>query len=532
MKRLLLFGFLSVQLVYATAQSFDWVVYDTTAYYFNPDYATAHIALNSSGNAVRTLMTERVLNYGQQLFGHYKIQETNSVGQENWHFNIGPKAEITSLAVDPLGFTYVAGSFMDTLQLQNGDTLMVSTPIQYQRAVFILCIDQNGALVWKRNLSVGRPDLEELSVIAIDPSSQCWYGYVTFGASYLTQLDGAGQDVQTRVIFGSVRTIGGISFDPAGNMFVSGSAENGTVTVGGLVTALSEPYNMFVARYDTGGNGSWFIPVHDITFQSPRVVALPNGEVYFTGSLMDSASFGSVTLPQPQWVYTFFVTRISQTGVVQWAIGLPPQPTITGDFIIAKQHPLALTDQGGFYLLGITRGFIDWGNGVTSGMNGIPGDSYLSLVAFDGNGIPQWSLSGDATYFNPSTVVAFSGGGYIGSVMRGSSQFGSITVTQPSMYTFYTGLIRFSDPNTGVENEDIRRTVNVFPNPLSGNFLSFSEPPGEGEFSLIDLQGRVVYTRKLNAGETRLELPVGNGSYRLYFRGDNKSFNMPLIILR
>lgn len=71
------------------------------------------------------------------------------------------------------------------------------------------------------------------------------------------------------------KTIGGMDFDAAAGLYVSGGCNDNTFAFGGVTPTL--PANdfclMFLARCKPDGTGDWPHFAHDITFQYPIVVA-------------------------------------------------------------------------------------------------------------------------------------------------------------------------------------------------------------------------------------------------------------------
>jgi hypothetical protein len=312
-------------------------------------------------------------------------------------------------------------------------------------------------------------------------------------------------------------------------MYVSGSAEDGTIDIAGLTSLLTDFYNMILARIDAAGQGRWLIQVHDETFSRPRVDATDDGYLFFSGPIMDSASLGGFVVPPPQWVYGMFLARLDTSGAVYWMNGVPLQPGITGDFSVANGMQIAHDANGGVYLFGKTRGFVDWGNGISTGVSGATSVSYSSLLYFNISGIPQWSLDAVCDHSIPYAILSIPGGGYSSQAQRGDAQFGSIQITQPSIYTFYTSLIKFSNPTTAINETNPDHAIAVFPNPSTAGMFQFSEELSKGRLTVTDLQGRCVYELLLTAPTRNIHLPLPTGYYLIDHPDTGR---MPVMITR
>jgi hypothetical protein len=419
---------------------------------------------------------------------------------------------------------------MDTLNLNGLDTLIVNSTSLFNVNTFLLCIEPNGTLAWKRNLTLQHTNMQTIDMLTLDPSGNCWYSYCDWQAGYIVGTNTNGQDVTSRQMTGGIRTISGMSFDPAGNLYVSGSVESGTINIGSFSKVVSDVYNMYLTRFNTSGQVNWFITLHDITFQHPFVKSDLNGDAFFSGILMDSASMGNFSLPQPQFGLGLVLAKVDSTGQTLWMKGNPITPTITGSFRVGSGRHLAPDNQGGCVLTGITTGLVDWGNNVISGQPVIGSVYTHTVLAFDQNGIAQWSLDATGQYVNPTSLVLTSNTtGYTAGIVRGSIQYGPLQISQPWQYTLSNAVVRFDFGPTGLSDASTEIKRSYFPNPTTGT-ITFNEPLEAGAIDVTDVNGRLIKKISITAATSTILLDLNPGFYLMNYTNGSTFSRMPVII--
>lgn len=511
------------------AQQFDQLITDTIDYQSNPSYTSSELAYYPN-HIVSSKLESKTIIYGQDIFGVQNIRVHNDLGNLVYNFSLGTSACLRWIEASPNGKVYVAGMFMDTLDLNGLDTMIVNSPSLFNVNTFLLCIEPNGTLAWKRNLTLQHTNMQTIDMLTLDPSGNCWYSYCDWQAGRIFGTDANGQDVTSRLMTGGIRTISGMSFDPAGNLYVSGSVENGTINIGSFSKVITDIYNMYLTRFNTSGQVNWFISLHDITFQDPRVESDVNGDAFFSGILMDSASMGNFFLPAPQFGLGLVLAKVDSTGQTLWMKGNPITPTITGSFRVGSGRHLAPDNQGGCVLTGLTTGLVDWGNNVISGQPVIGTVFTHTILSFDQSGTAQWSLDATGPFINPVSVVLTSNTtGYTAGIVRGSIQYGPLQISQPWQYTLSNAVVRFNFGPTGVSEDlqDIRRSF--YPNPTAGT-VNFRQPLEAGSIELIDLNGRVLNKLFIPSGTSTLELDLKPGYYLINYRSGNTFSRMPVVI--
>lgn len=513
------------------AQQFNWVRADTAEYAQNPDFMSGSISGRYTGHVASSLLIRKELIYGQFIYGEHHVRMHDDAGNLEIDFVLGNKAWVDWVEATATGNIIVCGSFMDTLWLDGTDSMLVNSPALFAQNAFMICISPSGQLLWKKNLTLLHPVLTTVEAMTLDNNGNCWYGFSNFQEAFIAGVDTNGQDITTYHIIGDVRTLSGLSFDPAGNLYVSGAAQNGSITFGGFTKVFTEPYNMYLFRMNTAGQVNWMLAMHDITFQHPRVKADPFGNVFFSGHLMDSVSIGNFSLPAPQWAAGIVLAKIDSNGNALWVNGVPVQPTVTGTFIPGKGMHLDADSLGGCVVLGRTQGEINWGNGIITGTPGLSSNYHNSIIAFNANGLPVWKLDASAPYVSPvGLCLRGNASGYILAVDRGNSQYGNISITQPDPFAVYTVVAQFEGTTTGLATQSVADDFTVFPNPSIDGNIRFSRMLKEGIIRIYGLNGQVIRSFEFNLPLSEIQLNLPQGSYILEYRSKEEVSHIPLII--
>lgn len=511
------------------AQHVQWMNSTPINYSMNPALPQQPISV-SANKIFAARMTSFAFNFGVDNFGSAAIECYDISGWLMWSFPIGDSIVIKTITSDPGGNVIVGGEYMGTMNLGSTDSMANTSVALFNINLFLFSLDGAGNLTWKRNVTLSHPDAWEVSDLEIDNHGSCWYGLSYFDSVSIKKLDGNGNEVQSYLIEGT-RSMNSFSFDPMGNLYAAGSSGSLTMTIGNTSANVPEPYMMFVTRIDAAGNCNWIKLAHDVTFQSPCIVATANGDAYLAGNLMDSTNFGNVTFHHPQWVYDIFLTKLDSTGNFFWGVQILPQQTITGDFYRGKNNFIDVDASGNVYMTGTLRGLVDWGNGIVSDV-GQTTSTGMAIVSFDNAGLARWQLTGssigDITPY--SIVVTGVDECFFGTGLVGEMTMDSVSTNQGNNFAFVVGNISAS---TGINNQDLSNNFVLYPNPANDK-LSFGPLIPKGgtqavsEISIYNSLGKKVNSDKpVSSAMNQLEINVSKLPDGIYFLsvGDlNKKF--------
>ena len=317
--------------------------------------------------------------------------------------------------------------------------------------------------------------------------------------------------------------MGGISFDPEGNLFISGAAGTPAITIANLTKTVPEPYMMFVTRINAAGIAEWVQLASDVTFQSPLIKADQWGNAYVSGPLLSATAFGNVSFLQPQWVYDIFITRVDKDGNFKWGVQGPQSiGSITGDFSPGSKGFMDIDDAGHVFVTGVTRGTLDWGNNVVSGGAAISFGT-LSTLSFDTSGNALWALNGGSEAFNQANSLSAVSGGdcYFSASVIDVASFGSIVVNSNDNYASVFGKIS-AGLSTETSTAENNFSLALFPNPAHDFIqVNFSlQKNSNVKIELSDLQGKVQRTfseQQLPAAKYSFQLSIADVPKGIYF---------------
>jgi hypothetical protein len=501
-----------------SGQSFVWVDHANVNYTMNPDYPDFAIALDESNSRVfNSRMTNSGQIVGQEVFGEQLIECRDLDGAVLWSYPLGNQATASRFTVDASGNLLVTGNFLDTLLLGSTDSIF-NTGGLFNTNAFLIKLDINGNLVWKRNLALTWPFIVGVSAMTLDPSGFVWFAHTDFQVGEIVQIDNNGNDLFTHTIE-NAKSIGNISFDPWGGLYVSGGASNGIFVMNTDTFLLSDQYNMFVARFQPGGQPHWATFAHDITFQKPVVIADDFGSALVTGFICDSTSFGSVHFPPPALFCDFFATKTDSSGNFQWGLAQPPLLIGPfGEFEMGKNLHAGTDAAGNFYFSGIQRGTVDWGNGFVSSTPAFS-DRRISVVKVNPAGSVQWVKMGGSPDINiqHSLATAANGDCYFTGFAGDSAVFDTISITSSNFRNFVVGKI-----SSTISSLPDQETASGFPFYNQGNGILIIDDLWLGaRLSVYDARGAVIAHKTVIADrETDLSaLPAGIYLIRLEKNG-------------
>ncbi len=454
------------------------------------------------------------MSFGQDVFNSVMVERIDpATGLPQGGCPMTDSVLVESMVVDDDGITYVAGRFMGAIQFCDGSTL-AGSPGFLDTDLFIAAFgEDNFHPLWSRNLSLSHPDAQRVPDMEIDVTGNVWYGLEEFGTLRLISIDAQGNDVDERTINGT-RTLGGFSFDPSNNVFVSGSTgqNEGGLTFGGLSVPVPETYMMFVLHMDVNGNGDWARLAHDITFSAPDIMAGGYGEAFVSGMIMDSTSWGDVHFHGPNWVFDVFLTRVSATGEFTWGTETSPEGQVfSGNMRRSKGPSLACDGNANVYLTGVVSGQVDWGNGVVSDAIETFLDAH-TVVCFANDGTPLWQKTSDPGAMNAQNVSCDAAGNvFISTHTLGTFSFLPDLVNVAAEQAFADA--RIAAQSTGVLDRPVQGTLRVWPVP-SATSIHVSNMAECVGYRIISSTGSRLLRGTLVRGVSRIDLAgLASGPY-------------------
>ncbi|WP_061260684.1 SBBP repeat-containing protein [Leptospira interrogans] len=334
------------------------------------------ITSDSLGNVYTTGMTSGNLD-GQVQSGTQDLFVTKYDGNGNkqWTRLLGV-AGIQTLArgitSDNLGNVYTTGTTFGNLDGQ---------ALSGTQDLFVTKYDGSGNKQWTRLLGVAGATTQA-NGISRDIFNNLHVSGYTLGNLdgqalsgiqdlFVTKYDTGGNKQWTRLlgVAGQITQANGVAFDSSGNIYLTGR------TSGNLDgQALSGIQDLFVTKYDTGGNKQWtrLLGVAGVSTTAYGITSDSLGNVYTTG--VTSGNLDGQALSGTQ---DLFVTKYDTGGNRQWTrlLGVAGQ--------ITQANGIASDSSGNTYLTGRTSGSLDG--------QALSGTQDLFVTKYDSGGNKQWT---------------------------------------------------------------------------------------------------------------------------------------------
>ncbi len=323
--------------VFAPAQSWKWGVQGNRT-----DFTEGwNITIDKSANVFLTGEYNDSLAFGPYVFkGNVHdcfIVKYDSSGNLKWA-NSPRSTDYSSglsLATDNSGDVYMAGYFQDSLI---AGTYKLSS--NGSAAPFLVKYNANGTVLWARQ-GISKPLSYATSTTTDIKGNVFVTGYfldtLTFGTHklysdgqsnlFIVKYDSSGNVLWATqsVVLTSLANIdnyASVATDLQGNVYVA-DGFYGKLGFGSYILNDSLGEDIFLAKYDTGGNVLWAeqttVPSHKSWGVGYSVIADASDNVYLTGQTKDTISFGSITLStSPLNKVELFLAKYDGNGNPLW----------------------------------------------------------------------------------------------------------------------------------------------------------------------------------------------------------------------
>ena len=364
------------------SQTFEWLKTKPIDYTFNPDYLlTSTVALND-GSVYFFGMDEFSLNYGIAAFGSLFLTKFDGDGNLILTHIIEGEAAVTGIISDDYGNVYLFGQYHSEINFWGQLTLQMN---EFSVNHFFVKIDENGNVLWGKNTNELNEFFQHLFDAIADDEGNTYIGYDTWSDSYISKLNPNGEVIST-IIQEDVANISGLSLDGDGNIIVVGSCAGWQSVFNGTPAPAPFAYTNYIAKYSVEMELSWVNFVEDVTCTFTKVVVDTDNNIYWSGPMFTSTSFGELQSDGPAWVYDFFLVKLNAAGEYQWLREVPE--TVTGDASTGNLHCMEINNDGNIILGGFTRGNIEWEDDVESVSNGL--DLDIIVWEFNTDGTVEW----------------------------------------------------------------------------------------------------------------------------------------------
>jgi hypothetical protein len=359
--------------------------------------------------------------------------ESPALGQVHaWSQRFGGTGDdlAQGVTVDGAGNVLIVGGCTSVTNFGGGNIFTTANT----RDIFLAKFDATGAHQWSHVFpnSVGN---DEGHGVATDGSGNvfitgAFYNTVDFGGGNLTSAGGgdiflakydAGGNYQWSKRFGTGGNEVGyaVAADGSGNVVVTGQYQ-GTVDFGGGDLTSAGGGDIFVAKFDGTGAHVWSKRFGSTQNDEAHGIDVDgSGNVVITGSFQLSVDFGGGPLTSPSGL-SMFLAKYDANGVHQWSKRFSGLGSEIGNAI-------AIDAAGNVVVTGQYAGNVDFGGGP---LNWIAASDCF-IAKFDANGVHQWSLGYGGSSHDPAYGVAVDAAGNVAitGYFIGTANFGGSDLT-------------------------------------------------------------------------------------------------------
>lgn len=375
-----LFIILFIPVINSNAQNFEWVDHQIHSYAINPDYTSFVSAADQQGNSFIASVQNRKVVFGLDYLGDLRLKKFDPSGNILFDKILSGKINVRNMQTDEYGNIYLTGVFMDTLSIDSVNSIF-NTGIGLNVNYFLIKLSDNGNFIWKKNINeiFG----SDYFINGFRSKGEYLYaGILNFNTGFIKKYDLNGNETMS-ILQQNVRNISGIEIDNNGNIFTAGACGIGNINFAGQIYSTSFNYNVYFAKYDPAGTNLWVKFVEDITFSNTNIVCDNSGNLIASGDLFGAFMFGNIQAQGSQWVYDYFITKISPSGIFLWLKEVPNSASITGDVSKAKVNSIVVDKFNNIFFAGSLRGSVNFGNNVIVNTSG---NKDILLLKYDPDG--------------------------------------------------------------------------------------------------------------------------------------------------
>jgi len=510
--------------------------------------AIAGLETDHSGNIYSLGSTTVVTDFTGNATGQF-VAKHNSNRELQWIKQIsgadGFPSDGDLLFLDESDNVYVAGTFSDTLEIEN----ITMVPAGGPRNIFLAKYNGSGNFQWARQIkgtAYGNgaivADHQGNVVVTSTFADSVMIGNTIFtdwgyGDIFLVKYNSSGDFLWAKHIGGTDTEYSSfVSVDGSNNIFLTGEFLSRQINFTGLSMTLNESDgDVILAKYSPDGIPQWAYDYGDgDSANYARLYCWPttietdaSGNSYIYGWTGEKNYYGSFLLESP-YGYNFFLTKINSTGQVLWA-----------KIIKEKQYgwqsmQIDIDGNGNCYVGGNMRDTVYFENNmyVKQGL------SDLFIAKYDQQGTFRWvktvgSSKNMGTYAYLSGIAVYDSSSiYTGGRFTFNYNFDNILLSASGQNGFLSLL---GDPVSAI-NENSLSSISVSPNPGDGTFyIKLGDNlKGPVTVAVYNSMGQIITNTALAYPEPVLKIDLTNypkGIYLIKVQGTRCS-GVEKIILR
>ncbi len=348
------------------------------------------------------------------------------------------------IATDLHGYSYITGSFQDTIDF--GNTTLINTGT-YNSIMYFAKYDSLGNIIWAKK--IGGNNRSDGNGICTDKNGNFYitgvyngtidFGITSFSASgwddmFTAKFDSAGNAVWAqRAICGGAHLGKSINVANDGSVYVTGSHEDNAITFGSYTLPIFGfiARDIFLVKYDNTGNVVWAKGAGDANLNNSGFVCTDeSGNIYITGDYRYTISFDTINLvASNNGSASVYTAKYDPNGNVLWAKS-------SGGFPCSGYGRGVSADaKGNCYVTGMYNSPIIYFDGDTITNVGI---NDIFVLRYDVHGNLVWLRGVGSTNFDEGKAIRTdaNGNSFVTGNFRDVIHFGSTTLYPSSQEIF------------------------------------------------------------------------------------------------
>lgn len=415
------------------------------------------------------------------------VVKYKSDGTVNWSRKIKnpgfAAVDCKSIAIDVDGNIYVTGAYSGTIELD----IKTLTGGGHYLAKY----NNTGAIQWAVNVQGSNGVVANAS------------GIYLAGGSVIQKFDPSGTVSWT---ISGVKSNQGytnffsVALNSSGNLIVAGDIDDKWTFGTTLITGGYQ--NIVLMEVSSTGSVSWtktFGANANGADHAQHICVDASDNIIMTGKVGGASTFDAVSLGSKAG----YLVKLNATGVAQWGTLTTNTTTIYGDggLFVTTNKAMDVFVTGGFGNLDVTDG------GTKVYVKAIKNGGNAYILKFNSTGVFQSALT---NFENPTinnsrgmALTSSTAGVYFGGVCAPSSEWGTLKVTG---YGSVFAKIEDGTNQGGIKNSKITEIISVYPNPSRGIFNLNLKNINEGNISIVNTLGEIVYQSEVNNQSSVLDL--------------------------
>lgn len=415
--------------------------------------------------------------------GHGKMFKYNNVGNKVWSINCAEPSSYplfnpaSNSLIHNAGYLYLAGD---------------SSIAKY---------DTSGTLIWIKNVG------GHCKGVSIDNSNNIY-----IMGNFIQKRDSAGNLIWSQNIKAVCNSI---FTDGPGNCYLTGKFGFNAVFGSDTLTARGSS-DVFVAKYDSSGNCLWARRAggnHTCCYSLDMGNAITSdqtGNIYDTGSFVDTADFGSITLHANS--NDVFLAKYDMNGNVIWV----QQGSGGSD---QEGRCIAIDYQGNILVGGSYVPTCFFNGFPLTGWGGQTYDAFVAKYDSSGNFVNVIKAGGTAwNEFVYGIIIDNSGNNFVTGSFSGTTYFGTDSLISLGGFNIFIAKISLV---TGIEeNTNGIYNLNISPNPTRSHITITTSSFTNSILSVYDITGRILLQQKFNEQATINVAAFKEGMYLVEVRDE------------